>query len=90
MPTNINYQYIAFTSTNNSGRFRVNGLRAEAAVTGNATDEFTYTLSDSDGSLATAKLTIGTTGLNVPDAAAVWIHLLNGTFQGTDAIYDDR
>ena len=44
LPTNINYQYIAFTSTNNSGHFRVNGLRAEAAVTGNSTDEFTYCL----------------------------------------------
>lgn len=51
LPTNINYQYIAFTSTS-TANFRVNGLRAEAAVTGNATDEFTYTLSDSDGSQA--------------------------------------
>ncbi|WP_407508768.1 beta strand repeat-containing protein, partial [Acinetobacter baumannii] len=89
LPTNINYQYIAFTSTNNSGHFRVNGLRAEAAVTGNSTDEFTYTLSDSDGSLATAKLTINTTGLNVlPDAATVReSHLPNGTFQGTKTQY---
>ncbi|HRO79603.1 MAG TPA: VWA domain-containing protein, partial [Acinetobacter towneri] len=89
LPTNINYQYIAFTSTDNFGRFRVNGLRAEAAVTGNATDEFTYTLSDSDGSLATAKLTINTIGLNVlPDAAAVReSHLPNGTFQGTKTQY---
>ncbi|WP_317028641.1 VCBS domain-containing protein [Acinetobacter towneri] len=89
LPTNINYQYIAFTSTRNNAHFRVNGLRAEAAVTGNATDEFTYTLSDSDGSLATAKLTIGTTGLNVlPDAAAVReSHLPNGTFQGTKTQY---
>ncbi len=50
LPTNINYQYIAFTSTSNLGRFRVNGLRAEAAITGDGTDALTYTLSDSDGS----------------------------------------
>lgn len=63
LPTNINYQYIAFTSTS-TANFRVNGPRAEAAVTGNATDEFTYTLSDSDGSQATATLTVNTSPLN--------------------------
>ncbi len=73
LPTTIDYQYLVFTSTNNAAHFRVNGIKAEAAITGNATDEFTYTLSDSDGSSSTAKLTVNTTALTTfNDAATVY------------------
>ena len=73
LPTTIDYQYLVFTSTNNAAHFRVNGIKAEAVTTGNSTDEFTYTLSDSDGSNSTAKLTVNTTALTTfNDAATVY------------------
>ncbi len=89
LPTNINYQYIAFTSTRNNAHFRVNGLRAEAAITGDGTDAFNYTLSDSDGSQATATLIVNTSPLNtLADAATVReSHLPNGTHQGSKTQY---
>ncbi len=85
LPTNINYQYLVFTSTSSSANFRVNGIKAEAAITGNASDTFTYTLTDSDGSNSTANLavTTSTSLVTFNDAATVYESgLSNGTLAG--------
>ena len=59
------FQYLVF-SGGASSTYRVNGLSAQADLTGVTPDVFTYTLTDADGSSSIATLTITTD--NVPEA----------------------
>ncbi|ACT47693.1 retention module-containing protein [Methylotenera mobilis] len=79
----VAFQYIVFSGSS-SANFRVNGLTATPDLTAVTPDQFTYTLTDADGSTASTTLTINTNGnpSAVADSATVYE---SGLSTGTQA-----
>ncbi|CAG0959908.1 RTX-I toxin determinant A from serotypes 1/9 [Methylophilaceae bacterium] len=77
------FQYLVFSGSSSSN-FRVNGLTATPDLSNVTPDQFTYTLTDADGSSSTTTLTISTDSnpVAVSDSAIVYE---SGLSTGTQA-----
>ncbi|WP_293776083.1 Calx-beta domain-containing protein [uncultured Oxalicibacterium sp.] len=83
---NSPFQYIVLSGTNGSA-YRVNGLTATPDLTAVTPDQFTYTLTDADGSASTTTLTVSTDSVvtAIADTATVYESGLAGGTQAGNA-----
>ncbi len=83
--TSIGYKYLVFTSTANATSYVVDGLTAQPDLSNVTPDQFTYTLTDGDGSISnSATLTVTTDSVIAATADSAVVYE-SGLASGTQA-----